>query len=243
MLFPAVSPGPRTVSQHENTMAAKDGAGPRPAAHRAKRCFLKCLETIELQPLLFPAVSSGPRTVSQHQNTMAAKDGSGPRPAAHRAKRCFLNCLEARASTLAFSCRQLGSKDGVAAPKHHGSEGRIGPAAGSPSCQTLLSEVPRNLELQPLLFPAVSPGPRTVSQHQNTMAAKDGAGPRPAAHRAKRCFLKCLETRASTLAFSCRQLGSKDGVAAPKHHGSEGRSGPAAGSPSCQTLLSEVPRN
>ena len=133
-------------------MAAKDGAGPRPAAHRAKRCFLKCLETIELQPLLFPAVSSGPRTVSQHQNTMAAKDGSGPRPAAHRAKRCFLNCLEARASTLAFSCRQLGSKDGVAAPKHHGSEGRSGPAAGSPSCQTLLSEVPRNYSFNPCFF-------------------------------------------------------------------------------------------
>ena len=144
LLFPAVSSGPRTVSQHQNTMAAKDGAGPRPAAHRAKRCFLKCLETIELQPLLFPAVSSGPRTVSQHQNTMAAKDGAGPRPAAHRAKRCFLKCLETKASTLAFSCRQPGSKDGVAAPKHHGSEGRSGPAAGSPSCQTLLSEVPRN---------------------------------------------------------------------------------------------------
>ena len=26
-------------------MAVKDGSGPRPAAHRAKRCFLKCLET------------------------------------------------------------------------------------------------------------------------------------------------------------------------------------------------------
>ena len=93
--------------------------------------------------MLFPAISSGPSTVSQHQNTMAAKDGTGPRPAAHRAKRCFLNCLETRASTLAFSCRPLGSKHGVAAPKHHGSEGRNGPAAGSPSCQTLLSEETR----------------------------------------------------------------------------------------------------
>ena len=137
--------------------------------------------------MLFPAVSSGPRTVSQDQNTMAAKDGSGPRPAAHRAKRCFLNCLETRASTLAFSCRQLGSKDRVAAPKHQGSEGRSGPAAGSPSCQTLLSELPRNYSfnpccflpsardqgpcLQTLLFPAVSSDPSTLSQ-----AVKDGPG-------------------------------------------------------------------
>ena len=44
----------------------------------------------------------------------------------------------------AFSCRQLGSKYRAAGLKHHGSEGRIGPAAGSPSCQTLLSELPRN---------------------------------------------------------------------------------------------------
>ena len=102
--------------------------------------------------MLFPAISSGPRTVSQHQNTMAAKDGTGARPAAHRAKRCFLNCLETRASTLAFSCRQLGSKHGVAAPKHHGSEGRNGPAAGSPSCQTLLSELPRNYRASTLAF-------------------------------------------------------------------------------------------
>ena len=41
-------------------------------------------------------------------------------------------------------CRQLESKDSVAGLKHHGSEGRIGPAAGSPYCQTLLSELPRN---------------------------------------------------------------------------------------------------
>ena len=37
-----------------------------------------------------------------------------------------------------------GSKDPVAGPKHHGSEGRIGPAARSPDCQTLLSELTRN---------------------------------------------------------------------------------------------------
>ena len=31
-----------------------------------------------------------------------------------------------------------------AGPKHHGSEGRIGPAARSPECQTSLSEPTRN---------------------------------------------------------------------------------------------------
>ena len=136
MLFPAISSGPRTVSQHQNTMAAKDGTGARPAAHRAKRCFLKKLE---LQPLLFPAISSSPRTVSQHQNTMAAKDGTGVRPAAHRAKRCFLNCLETRASTLAFSCHQLqGRCRSTKTPWQRRTE------RASPSCQTLLSELPRN---------------------------------------------------------------------------------------------------
>ena len=83
---------------------------------------------------------------------MAVKDGSGPRPAAHTAKRCFLNCLETIASNLAFSCRQLGSKDPVAGLKHHGNEGRIGPAAGSPYCQTLLSELPRNYSFKPCCF-------------------------------------------------------------------------------------------
>ena len=33
-----------------------------------------------------------------------------------------------------------GSPEAATAPKHHGSEGRIGPAAGSPECQTSLSE-------------------------------------------------------------------------------------------------------
>ena len=50
------------------------------------------------------------------------------------------NCLLHLAG--GFRLAQLGSKDGPAAIKHHGSEGRIGPAAGSPECQTLLSELP-----------------------------------------------------------------------------------------------------
>ena len=45
-----------------------------------------------------------------------------------------------------------------------------------------------------LAFVWHSSGPRAVSQSQNTMAVKDGSGPRPAAQRAKRCFLNCLET-------------------------------------------------
>jgi len=51
------------------------------------------------------------------------------------------------------------------------------------------------------------------------MAVKDGSGPRPAAHTAKRRFLNCLETSfkpASNLPFSCRQLGSRDRVAGLK---------------------------
>ena len=132
-------------------MAAKGGAGPRPAAHRAKRCFLKCLET-RASTLAFSCRQLGSKDGVAAPKHHGSENGAGPRPAAHRAKRCFLKCLETRASTLAFSCRQLGSKDGVAAPKHHGSEGRSGPAAGSPSCQTLLSEVPRNYSFNPCFF-------------------------------------------------------------------------------------------
>ena len=64
-------------------MAVRDGAGPRPAAHSAKRCFLNCLETSFKPCLYLPFCtasfqiaccvlqvffvwhSSGPRTVSQ----------------------------------------------------------------------------------------------------------------------------------------------------------------------------------
>ena len=74
---------------------------------------------------------------------MAVRYGWGPRPAAHTAKRCFLNCLETIASNLAVSWRQLGSKDPVAGLKHHGSEGRTGPAGHGRECLTLLSEPTR----------------------------------------------------------------------------------------------------
>ena len=173
-----------------------------------------------------------------------------------------------------LSCCTAPVKGPPAGLKHHGSEGRSGPAAGSPDCQTLLSELPRNFQtlLLPALlhcqlptclrrlaagFRAARLRSRDPSQGSNTMAVKDGAGPRPAAQTAKRCFLNCLETSFkpcfylpsctanSQLAagFRAARLRSRDPPAGLKHHGSEGRSGPAAGSPDCQTLLSELPRN
>ena len=42
--------GKRTLSQGQNTMALKDGSGPRPAAHTANCCFLNWLETSFLRP-------------------------------------------------------------------------------------------------------------------------------------------------------------------------------------------------
>jgi len=98
----------------------------------------------------------------------------------------------------------LGSKDASAPPKHHRSEGRIGPAAGSPECQTSLSERLETSCKPGLAFTCRSAlpasvlqaafvrdtsGPRTLPQHQNTMAVKDGSGPRLAAQNAKRRFL------------------------------------------------------
>ena len=95
---------------------------------------------------------------------MAVKDGLGPRPVAQTAKRYFLNRLETRfkprlclptflhCQLPPCSCppgagfrsaqlrSKLESKDRVAGLKHHSIEGRIGPAACSPDCQTLLSE-------------------------------------------------------------------------------------------------------
>ena len=173
--------GQGTPSQGSNTMAVKDGAGPRPAAQTAKRCFLNCLETsfkpcfylpscsancqlacVVLQ-LAFVLHGSGPGTPSQGSNTMAVKDGAGPRPAAQTAKRCFLNCLE----TSFKPCFYLPSC--------------------SANCQLAC------VVLQ-LAFVLHGSGQGTPSQGSNTMAVKDGAGPRPAAQTAKRCFLNCLET-------------------------------------------------
>ena len=60
---------------------------------------------------------------------MAVTDGLGPWPVAQSAKRYSLNRQETEVQTVT-------SKDPVAGLKHHGSEGRIGPAARSPECPT-----------------------------------------------------------------------------------------------------------
>ena len=132
-----------------------------------------------------------------------------------------------------FYSAQLRAKDPLAGPKHHGSEGRIGPADCSPDCQTSLSEPTIETSSKPWLclptFILHSSGPRTPLQGQNTMAVKDGSGPRPIAQSAKRHFLNRLETKLQTLTltlpanFHPAQLRAKDPLAGPKHHGSEGR--------------------
>ena len=162
-------------------MAVKDGAGPRPAAQTAKRRFLNCLETsfkpcfyvpscsancqlacVVLQ-LAFVLHGSGQGTPSQGSNTMAVKDGAGPRPAAQTAKRHFLNCLETS----------------------------FKPCFYVPSCSANCQLACVVLQLAFVLHGS---GQGTPSQGSNTMAVKDGAGPRPAAQTAKRRFLNCLET-------------------------------------------------
>ena len=162
---------------------------------------------------------------------MAVKDGAGPRPA-ETAKRRFLNCLETSFKLCFYvpSC--------------------------SANCQLAC------VVLQ-LAFVLHGSGQGTPSQGSNTMAVKDGAGPRPAAQTAKRRFLNCLETSFKPCFYlpSCSANCQLAGVVLQLPfvlHGSgqapvkgpprraqtpEGRSGPAAGSPDCQTSLSELPRN
>ena len=179
--------------------------------------------------------SSAQRTVSQSQNTMAVKYGSGPRPAAHCAKRCQ---------------RMVSQSQNTMAVKY-------GSSPQPPAhCAKLCFLNCLGTNLRPSIRPpsctaSEAPCQRTVSQSQNTMAVKYGSSPRPAAHTAKRCFLNCLgldtSLRRSLRPPSCTAREapsmSKDGLAEPKHHGSEVRLEPAAGSPNCQTLLSELPRN
>ena len=82
--------------------------------------------------------------------------------------------------------------------------------AGSPNCQTLLSEPPRNYfkpclylpsciancqlacVLLQLAFVLHGSGQGTPSQGSTTMALKHGSGPWLAAQTAKRWFLNCL---------------------------------------------------
>ena len=106
------------------------------------------------------------------------------------------NCLLRLAG--GFRVAQLRSKDGAAALKHHGSEGRIGPTVGSPECQTLLFERLESSCKLCLYLPFCT-----------------------ASFQIACCVLQ--------VAFVW--LGSKGGAAGLKHYGSEGRIGPAAGSP------------
>ena len=176
---------------------------------------------------------------------MAVKDGSGPRPAPQPAKRRFLNCLETIASTLAFSCRQLGSEDRAAGLKHHGSEGRIGPAAGTPACQTSLSELPRNYSFNPCFFlpSARVRGPCRRPQTPWQWRTDRARGRHPACQTSLSELPRNYSFNSCFFLPSARVRGSEDRAAGLKHHGSEGRIGPAAGTPACQTSLSELPRN
>ena len=188
-----------------------------------------------------------------------------------------------------FRAARLRSRDPFAGLKHRGSEERIEPMAGSPNCQTLLSEPPRNYFKPCLYLPSCTAncqlacvllqlafvlhgsGQGTPSQGSTTMAMKHGSGPWPAAQTAKRwpsctanCQLACVLLQPLAAGFrlpsctaNCQQLPtclrplaagfraarlqSRDPFTGRKHHGSEGR--PVAGTPNCQTLLSELPRN
>ena len=198
-------------------MAVKDGLGPRPVSQTAKRHFLNRLETSS-KPWLFlrfcTANCHPARVLLEPAFVLRLQTLTLP---------AFLHC-----QLPPCSCRpgagfrsaplrsKLESKDRVAGLKHHGSEGRIGPAARIPDCQTSLSEPTRN-KLQTLTFPAF------LHCQLPPCSCPPGSGFRSAPLRSK--------------------LESKDRVAGLKHHGSEGRIGPAARIPDCQTSLSEPTRN
>ena len=109
-------------------MAVKDGLGPRPVAQSAKRYFLNRQET-EVQTVTLPATAA----------VQAGVQGPCRRAKTPWQWRTGLRCLAA-----GFCAARLRSRDPLAGLKHHGSEGRSGPAARSPECQTLLSEPTRN---------------------------------------------------------------------------------------------------
>ena len=250
-------------------MAAKDGSGPRPAAHGSKCCFLNSLETspkLGICPPFIGPPASLPvfswRTVSQHQNTMAAKDGSGPRPAAHGSKRCFLNSLETSSKlglcppfighlpacpcSLRGPCRSTKTPWQRRTDRARGRQPMVPNVAFWSPAPNLDFARPSSAtcELARVLLED-----RVAAQKHH--GSEDGSGPRPAAHGSKRSFLNSLETSSelglcppftdhlpacpcSLGDFACLL---EDRVAAPKHHGSEGRIGPAVGSPWFQTKL------
>ena len=237
-------------------MAVKDGLGPRPVAQTAKHYFLNRLETSS-KPWLYlrfctanchparvllswswlsfctapvQAGVQGPcrraKTPWQWRTDWAAARSPDcqtllSEPIIETSSKPWLYLRSALSSKPWLSCTapvHAGSKDLVAGLKHHGSEGRIEPAARSPDCQTLLSEPTWNYSFKPWLCL-----PTFLHCQLPPCSCPPGAGFRSAQLRSK--------------------LESKDRVAGLKHHGSEGRIGPAACSPDCQTLLSAPTRN
>ena len=158
-----------------------------------------------------PALSCSPElhgskvTLSQGSNTMAVKDGAGP---AARSPECQTLLSEPTRNwgpkpwLYPRQLRsKLESKDPVAGLKHHGSEGR--------ACVVLQ-----------LAFVLHGSGQGTPSQGSNTMAVKDGAGPRPVAQSAKRYSPRnWVPNRLALPRLLCCHRAKT---------GSEGRIGPAA---------------
>ena len=216
--------GQGTPSQGSNTMAVKDGAGPRPVAQSAKRYSLN--RETEVQTV----TSKDPVAGLKHATAAVQAGIQGP---CRRAKtpwqwRTGLRCLAA-----GFCAARLRSRDPLAGLKHHGSEGRSGPAARSPEKRYSLN---RETEVQTV----TSKDPVAGLKHATAAVQAGVQGP---CRRAKtpwqwRTGLRCLAA-----GFCAARLRSRDSLAGLKHHGSEGRSGPAARSPECQTLLSEPTRN
>ena len=153
-------------------MAVKDGLGPRPVSQTAKRHFLNRLETsskpdfscVSALPTATLLVSSWSRLSFCTASVQAGVQGPCRRAKTPWQWRtgnysskpwlyipAFLHCQLPPCSCppgAGFRSAQLRSKleskDRVAGLKHHGSEGRIGPAARIPDCQTSLSEPTRN---------------------------------------------------------------------------------------------------
>ena len=144
-------------------MAVKDGLGPRPVAQTAKRHFLNRLETssqtLTLPPFLhcqLPPCSCPPGAGFRSAATLLVSSWSwlsfctasvqaGVQGPCRRAKTPWQWRTPPGAGFRSAQLRsKLESEDPVAGLKHHGSEGRIGPAARSPDCQTSLSEPTRN---------------------------------------------------------------------------------------------------
>ena len=110
---------------------------------------------------------------------------------------CSPSCTAAGCHLACFRLAKLGSKGGAAELKHHGSEGRIGPAARSSSAKRQFLNRLETSFKPSMCSPSCTAG----------------------------CHLAC---------FRPAQLGSKGGAAELKHHGSEGRIGPAARSSSAK---------